>query len=117
MVIINDDIIVKVSTPTFCDFYDKLHLYVNQLLDENDEVVVNDFDLKVLNVFTSGNTLNEEYVLSAHTNNKLYKISFISSLVTRTGNWTELIEINENDISFVRDIEHVYNMNDFIKNN
>lgn len=115
MITISDNIKVGVSTPSFCDFYNKITLYANQLHDAFESFVDNDYELIRLNVFNHGNTMKEEYILS--NSEGLFKISFVSDLVKRTGHWENLKTINENDESLNRDLAHIFDIEHFIQNN
>lgn len=115
MITISDNIKVCVSTPSFCDFYNKITLYANQLHDNFDHFSDEYYELIRLNVFNVGNTMNEEYVLS--NSEGLFKISFISDLVKRTGHWEGLQSIEETDESLNRDLAHIFDIEHFIQNN
>lgn len=115
MITISDNIKVGVSTPSFCDFYSKITLYANQLHDAFETFVDNDYDLIRLNIFNVGNIMTEEYVLS--NSEGLFKIKYVSDLTKRTGHWEHLKNITENDESLNRDLEYIFDIEHFIKNN
>lgn len=117
MVTISNNIKVGVSTPAFCDFWDKVQSYCAQLNGNHPNLQLDEYRLIKLNVYEKNGKLFEEYIISNVESNELFNITHVSNIKSRSGDWKKMFKISEQHESYKRKLEHSFDVQYFIKNN